>query len=165
MSTRDEASFALPKPIALGDAEVVLSRSDWDRLVEVFNARLDRGNDPDEDAADLAAAAAARADDAGVAARIEKERGSPVEVTIPIEVLEAELEGAHPIKAWREHRKWTQSRLAAESSVARDLIAQIETHRKTGSIQTLNRLARALAVPLEALIEDQAEDTKIGETR
>ncbi|HEV2100035.1 MAG TPA: helix-turn-helix transcriptional regulator [Stellaceae bacterium] len=164
MSTRDETTFALPRPISLGDSEVVLTRRDWDRIVEAFSTRLDIDNDPDEDAADLAAAAAARAEDAGLAALIEKERGAPVEVTIPIEVFEAELEGAHPIKAWREHRKWTQWRLASESSVARDLIAQIETRRKTGSIQTLNRLARALAVPLDALIEEEAEDPKLGET-
>jgi hypothetical protein len=58
-------------------------------------------SDPDEDADDIAAVAAARAEDATFAARIERERGVPVEVTIPIEVVEAELDGTHPLKAWR----------------------------------------------------------------
>lgn len=156
-------AFALPEPISLGDREVVLSRHDWDRIVEAFSSRPDLTDDLDEDAVDLAAAAAARAEDAALADRIEKERGLPVEITIPIEVLEAELAGVHPIKAWREHRKWTQSHLALQAKVARDLIAQIETRRKNGSVQTLNRLARALAVPLEALIEDKHENIKTGE--
>jgi len=111
-------------------------------------------NDIAEDADDITAVAAARAEDATFAAQIESERGVPVEVTIPIEVVEAELDGAHPIKAWREYRDWTQLRLSSESGVGRDLIAQIETKRKQGSVETLGRLARALNVPMEALVED-----------
>ncbi len=111
-------------------------------------------DDWSEDAADIAAVAAAPIEDAALAARIERERGALVEVTIPIEVLEAELEGTHPIEAWREYRKWTQANLSSRSGVGRDLIAQIETHRKNGSIQTLSRIARVLQVPIEALIED-----------
>jgi transcriptional regulator with XRE-family HTH domain len=40
-----------------------------------------------------------------------------------------------------------------KSRVGRDLIAQIETRRKNGSVETLDRVARALGVPIEALIE------------
>ncbi len=103
----------------------------------------------------LAAVAAAREEDAAFAARIEGERGMPVEVTVPIEVIEAKLDGAHPIKAWRECRDWTQLDLAARSGVSRDLIAQLETRRKKGGIETLSRIARALGVPIEGLIEDK----------
>jgi transcriptional regulator with XRE-family HTH domain len=39
-------------------------------------------------------------------------------------------------------------------AVARDLIAQIETHKKQGSVTTLDRLARALRIPIEALIAE-----------
>jgi transcriptional regulator with XRE-family HTH domain len=35
------------------------------------------------------------------------------------------------------------------------LIAQIETHKKQGSIATLDRLARALNIPIEALIAER----------
>jgi DNA-binding XRE family transcriptional regulator len=146
--------FTLPEPIALSDREVVLSRGDWDRLVEALTSVVQIDNDPEEDATDLAAAIAARAEDAVLQARLEAERGAPVDVTIPLEVLQAEFDGTHPIKAWREYRQWTQAELAAQSSVGRDLIAQVETHRKNGSIETLNRLARALRVPIDALIEN-----------
>jgi DNA-binding XRE family transcriptional regulator len=81
--------------------------------------------------------------------------GSPIETTVPLKVVKAKLEGAHPLKAWREHRGITQTELASLSAVARDLIAQIETKKKQGSVKTLYRLARALRVPIEALIAEQ----------
>jgi DNA-binding XRE family transcriptional regulator len=147
-------SVALPKPKLITDNEVVLSRDDWDRIVEVLEERM-VATELAEDADDIAAVAAAREEDAALAARIEGERGMPVEVTVPIEVIEAKLDGAHPIKAWRECRDWTQLDLAARSGVSRDLIAQLETRRKKGGIETLSRIARALGVPIEGLIEDK----------
>jgi DNA-binding XRE family transcriptional regulator len=149
-------SYALPIPKSVTEREVVLSRADWDRIVEIIGDPT-LANELAEDADDVAAVAAARAEDATFAARIESERGVPVEVTIPVEVIEAELDGAHPIKAWREYREWTQLRLSSEAGVGRDLIAQIETRRKQGSVETLGRLARALNVPMEALIEDEGK--------
>ena len=110
-----------------------------------------------EDEDDIAAVAAMRAEETQFAARLEAERGAPVETTIPIEVVEAELDGVHPIRAWRDYRGWTQSDLSLKSGVARDLIAQIETRRKKGSINSLSRLARGLGVPMEALTEDEDE--------
>src|SRR5439155_18315054 len=106
------------------------------------------GADPGEDADDIAAVAATRAADAEFAARVAAERGSPIETTVPLQVVKAKLDGAHPLKAWREHRGITQAELASRSAVARDLIAQIETHKKQGSVTTLDRLARALSIPI-----------------
>jgi ribosome-binding protein aMBF1 (putative translation factor) len=153
-------SFVLPKPKSITIEEVVLSRTDWERIVSALE-----NSDIDEDLDDLAAVAAARAEDARFAARLEAERGSPVETTIPIEVVKSELDGAHPMRAWRDYRGWTQSDLSVKSGVARDLIAQIETRRKNGSAQSLSRLARALGVPLEVLVEDDGERPTIGEPR
>jgi DNA-binding XRE family transcriptional regulator len=149
-------SFALPKPKSVTEREVVLSRADWDRIVEIIGDPA-LANELAEDGDDIAAVAAARAEDATFAARVESERRVPVEVTIPIEVIEAKLDGAHPLKAWREYRDWTQLYLSFKSGVGRDLIAQIETRRKQGSVETLDRIARALGVPIEALIEDKGE--------
>ena len=72
----------------------------------------------------------------------------------PRQVVKARLDGAHPLKAWREYRGITQTELASRSGVARDLIVQIETHKKQGSVTTLDRLARALTIPIEALIAE-----------
>ena len=153
-------SVVLPKPKSITTEEVVLSRADWKRLVSAFG----NGN-IDEDEDDIAAVAAARAEDAKFAARLEAERGCSVDTGIPLEVVKAELDGMHPIRAWRDYRGWTQADLSAQSGVARDLIAQIETRRKNGSIESLSRLARTLAVPMEVLIEDESEEIGMGETR
>src|SRR5271166_424531 len=63
--------------------------------------------------------------------------------------------GVHPLTAWREYRDITQADLASRPAVARDLIAQIETHKKQGSVTSLDRLARTLGVPIEALIAER----------
>lgn len=146
-------SYSLPKPKYIDESEVVVSRDDWDRLVQALS-NLESQDDTDEDADDLAAIARLRTEDAALAARLERERGEPVEVTIPIEVIDAVFNGAHPVKAWRDHRGWTQLSLSNESGVRRDLIAKIETRQRHGTARTLDRLARALQVPIEALLED-----------
>jgi DNA-binding XRE family transcriptional regulator len=144
-------SFALPKPKLITAEEVILSRTDWERIVSA----LGEGEYTEEDADDIAAVMAARAEDARFAAAVEAKRGRAVETTIPIEVVKAKLDGAHPIRAWRDHKSWTQVDLSFKSGVGRDLIAQIETRRKAGSVATLGRIARALGVPIEALTEDE----------
>src|ERR1700704_2055459 len=113
-------SVVLPKPRSITTEEVVLSRADWERLVSAL-----ANGDVNEDEDDIAAVAAGGAEDAKFAARLETECGYPVETTIPIEVVKAELDGTHPIRAWRDYRGWTQADLSAKSGVARDLIAQI----------------------------------------
>lgn len=144
-------SFPLPKPKLVTADEVVLSRGDWEQIVAALADRAE------EDDNDIAAVTEAREEDARFAARIESERGRRVETTVPIEVVKAKLEGVHPVRAWRDHKGWTQLHLAFKSGVGRDLIAQIETRRKQGSIETIGRIARALDVPIEALIEDKSE--------
>ena len=101
-------AFVLPKPKSITAEEVVLSRADWERLASAL-AEDEIG----EEADDIAAVAAARAEDAALAGRLEAERGVSVETTIPSEVVKAELDGAHPLRAWRDYRGWTLAELAA----------------------------------------------------
>lgn len=142
-------SYALPKPKSMTADEVVLRRSDWEQIVSAFEMA-----EIDEDADDIAAVAAARADEAEFARRLETQRGGPVETTIPIEVVKAEIDGAHPVRAWRGYRGWSVSDLADKSGAGLDLIDDIETRKTIGGIETLARLARALGVPMELLTED-----------
>src|SRR6202035_1866850 len=97
--------LVLPKPkIVTRDGkpdEVILSYADWRRIVARFS---EAGGDAGEDADDIAAVAAARATDAEFAARLAAERGTPVETTVPLQVVKAKLDGTHPLKAWREYR-------------------------------------------------------------
>lgn len=90
-----------------------------------------------EDAEDAAAASAARAGDDGV--------------RVPIAVVKAQLEGAHPVKAWREHRGMSQDALAKKSGLSKPFISQIENGKRAGPTATIRKLAAALDVPLDAL--------------
>lgn len=116
--------FPVPKPKRMTEDEVVLSRDDWDRVVTV----LREASEEDED--DIAAVAAAREDDRRFWEHVTVGRDRPPATTIPLQVIKAKLDGAHPIRAWRDHLKMTQSELSAASQVGRDLIAQIETRKK-----------------------------------
>jgi ribosome-binding protein aMBF1 (putative translation factor) len=147
-------SVVLPKPKLITSDEVVLSRADWERLVSAFDTS---GID------DIVAVAAARAEDAELAARLEAKRGSPVETTIPIEVVKAELDGVHPIEAWRKYRGWTQPDLSVKSDVPLQFIEQLEADRQEAGTACLSRIARALGVPMEALIDD--DEIPKGEPR
>jgi len=127
----------MPRPKRESANEVVLARRDWEALREAV-----------EEADDIAAVAAARADDAAWAPAMPEGRAT----TFPHEVVSAELDGAHPLQAWRNYRGLTQRGLAERAGVMRDLIAQIETQKRRGSIETLSRLAAALGVPIDALV-------------
>jgi hypothetical protein len=148
-------SVVLPKPKLITSDEVVLSRVDWERLVSAFE-----NSEIDEDQDDIGAVAAAQAEDAELAARLEAKFGSPVEATIPIEVVKAELDGVHPIEAWRKYRGWTQPDLSVKSDVPLQLIEQLEAHHQEAGTACLSRIARALGVPMEVLIDD-GEDAEL----
>ena len=73
-----------PKPMRESAEEVVLSRADWEALLEAL-----------EDAEDVAAVTAARAEDAVWSSALPRGRAT----TFPQEVVSAELDGAHPLTA------------------------------------------------------------------
>ena len=76
-------------------------------------------------------------------------------VRIPMEVAMAIADGVNPVRAWREHRGLTQEQLAEASGVSKPFVSQIEGGKRTGSASTLARLARALGVPVGALILEE----------
>jgi transcriptional regulator with XRE-family HTH domain len=56
------------------------------------------------------------------------------------------------IKRLREERQLTQAELAAKAKVHRVYVAQIEARTKIPSLAVLERIARALRVPLTELL-------------
>lgn len=80
----------------------------------------ERVRDMVEDAEDSAADTRARANDDGV--------------RVPTAVLKAQIEGAHSIKAWREHLVMSQDALALASGLSKLLISQIETGKRAGTL-------------------------------
>jgi DNA-binding XRE family transcriptional regulator len=74
-------------------------------------------------------------------------------VRVPLEVVEAKLNGAHSVKAWREHKKLTLQAVADAAGLSKAFVSQIERGLRTGSAATLKRLAVALDVPVGALMD------------
>ncbi len=75
------------------------------------------------------------------------------EALIPADVVGRVIaDGVSPLKAVREWRGLGQAELAQEAQTSRNYISQIETgHRQPGR-QLLQRLAKALKVPVDALM-------------
>jgi transcriptional regulator with XRE-family HTH domain len=71
---------------------------------------------------------------------------------IPVKVLQAIADGLHPVRAWREQRGLNQGQLAAVIGISRAYLAQIEGGERTGTLEVMARIARALDRPIEDLI-------------
>lgn len=107
-----------------GEQLVVLSRRDYDAL-------LARSGDEDaEDRMTLLLAAEARA-----------------EQPLPEPVSSAVLSGDSLLKAIRRWRGMTQVELAQSAGLTQSYLSELEQGAKTGSSDTLSRLAQALDVP------------------
>lgn len=62
------------------------------------------------------------------------------------------LDGASPMTVWREKRGKTLRGLAAAAGISPGLLSEIEAGTKTGSVQTLRKMARVLQVDLDTLV-------------
>lgn len=99
-------------------AFVVLPIEEWERI-------LDRIEDLEDEAA----------------IRNFHEQG---ERTYPSDVVYAILDGANPVKVYREWRGLTQAELAKAAGIAKLYLSQIETGRRSGSAKVLRRWPRRL---------------------
>jgi DNA-binding XRE family transcriptional regulator len=72
---------------------------------------------------------------------------------IPGEVVNAILDGAHPIKAWRKYRQLTVQALADKARISKAFLSQIEGGKRTGTIAVLSAIAKELGVPVDLVTE------------
>ena len=112
-----------------GEDLVVLPRADYDRLV-----------------ADAEMLADVAAHDAATKAVAEGR-----EEFIPVALVDAMLTGENPVRAWRRYRGLTIARLAEMAGLSAAYLSQIETGARAGTVETLGRIAVALAVDLDDL--------------
>ncbi|BAP87953.1 putative helix-turn-helix transcriptional regulator [Burkholderiales bacterium GJ-E10] len=96
----------------------------------------------------------ASAEDVEDVADIEEFRANDDGVRIPADVAFAVADGTHPVRAWREHRNRTQDQLAAACGLSKPFISQIESGARTGTLDSLRAIARALDIPVGALLLD-----------
>jgi DNA-binding XRE family transcriptional regulator len=82
-----------------------------------------------------------------------KERITAGEELIPSEVTYAILDGQNPVRVWREYRQLTQQQLADMVEISKPYLSQIESGRRKGTATLLNRLAQALGVSIDDLID------------
>jgi transcriptional regulator with XRE-family HTH domain len=110
-------------------AFAVIPIEEWNRIQEII-----------EDRADIAAVRAYRA--------------SPGE-SFPDAVLGALLDGAHPVKVFREHRGLTQAGLAKAVGTSAVYVSQIERGERPAGRRLLPRIAEALRVDIDMLGDTQ----------
>jgi transcriptional regulator with XRE-family HTH domain len=89
---------------------------------------------------------------------VEARGGLPSRPGLPEPVRHAIAAGTHPVRAWREHRGLNQGQLAAIVGISRAYLAQIEGGERTGTIDVMARIARALGRAIEDLVLSGAED-------
>ena len=119
------------------------SKGDVKRVMATYRELCDRLTVDAEERADIAAY-----DDAN-------ERD---EELFPVEVADRLIAGEHPIKVFRGYRAVTQGRLAELAGTTAGYLSQIETRRRTGSTALLRRIAAALRVTVDDILENDLQD-------
>ena len=115
-----------------GEELVVLTRAEYEAL-------LDRLDPAVEDADDVAIYDARKAELATGAA------------VLPPEVSAAILRGESRLKAIRNWRDMTQLYLHQKTDLGQGYLSDLENGRRTGTAETIAKLAKALNVPVEWL--------------
>jgi Helix-turn-helix len=115
-----------------GEELVVLPRAEYEALLE----RADREA---EDADDVAIYDARKAELAAGG------------VVLPPEVSAALLRGESRLKAIRTWRDATQVQLSVSTQIGQGYLSDLESGRRTGTPETIAKLAQALQVPVEWL--------------
>jgi DNA-binding XRE family transcriptional regulator len=111
---------------AAGEELVVLPKADYEALVHAADEAM-------EDAADIAIYDARRADPVAAA-------------PLPADISMAILRGESRLRAVRKWRGLTQSELADRAGLTQGYLSDLESHRRTASADTAERLAGALEV-------------------
>jgi DNA-binding XRE family transcriptional regulator len=77
------------------------------------------------------------------------------EERVPIEVARRLVAGENPIRVWREHRGMTLDQVSARAGIGKGYLSEIENGKRTGPVQTLQAIARALDVGLDEIAPRQ----------
>jgi len=115
-----------------GEELIVLPRAEYEALLE-------RAGDDAEDADDVSIYDARKAEMAAGGG------------TLPPEVSAAILRGDSRLKAVRKWRDETQRHLEFKTGIGQGYLSDLESGRRTGTAETIAKLAKALNVPVEWL--------------
>lgn len=62
------------------------------------------------------------------------------------------MDEAHPVRVWREYRGLTVRALAERAGMQPGYVSEIESGKKTGSVDAYRKLAAALETTVDALV-------------
>lgn len=113
-----------------GDEIVILSRAEYETLLTARD-----GDDVDARRANKLIAELA---------------GDPE--TLSEDDMDKLLAAKTPMAFWRKHRGLTQEALSKVTGVAQGFLSEIENGTKTGDVQTVARIARALSLSIDDLV-------------
>lgn len=77
------------------------------------------------------------------------------EELIPSAVVYALFDGENPIRVWREYRGLTQQQVADRAGISKPYLSQLESSKRRGGIEVLQKIAQVLEVSLEDLVVDE----------
>ena len=72
--------------------------------------------------------------------------------SLPSGLVKRMIDGESPLRVYRDYRGLTQAQLSERSGVNRVQIANIEAGGKTGSVETVRKLAEALGLTIDDLV-------------
>lgn len=75
---------------------------------------------------------------------------------LPMELAFTLIDGANPIKTWREYRNLTQNDLAEKTGISIPYLSQLEAGKRRGSIQVISALAKAMNLTVDDLLPRQS---------
>ena len=75
------------------------------------------------------------------------------DIWFPHDVVKANVKGDSLIKAWREHFGLTQEELAERAGIKQPALARLEKTESNPRKSTLKKIADAMGISLEQLIE------------
>jgi len=82
-----------------------------------------------------------------------KQRILDGEELIPSEITYAILDGENPLRVWRHYRKLTLQQVADEAGISKSYLSQLESGKRRGTPDVLARLAHALGVEVDDLVD------------
>lgn len=72
---------------------------------------------------------------------------------VPAEIADQILAGESPVKVWRKYRGITQVTLSKRIGVSQAYVVAIEKGERNGSIAVMRKIASALSVDLDDLVD------------
>lgn len=111
---------------------------------------------PAEEYESLVAQAAGVDDDASDLARIDEVLAGVAKAgskALPLDAMKRVLAGESPVRVWRDVRGMSRKELAEKAGIKPNYVSMIEGGDRTGSPAILKRIAKALDVDIDDLVD------------